>query len=61
VKPAPLFSDLLAVLGTAPSLERGLGLTLRRLVRHAGAAAGALAFRPPRGEPLMVVTGGPGP
>jgi GAF domain-containing protein len=61
VKPAPLFSDLLAVLGTAPSLERGLGLTLRRLVRHAGAAAGALAFRPARGEPLVVVTGGRSP
>ena len=61
MKPGPAFSDLLVVLGTAASLEQGLGLTLRRLVRHAGAAAGALAFRPPRGEPLVVVTGGRGP
>ena len=50
-------ADLLAPLTTALSLDAGLDLTLRRLVRAAGAGAGALGFRPPRGEPLVVVAG----
>jgi signal transduction histidine kinase len=58
VKNGRVFSDLLTVLGTAASLEQGLALTLRRLVRLGGATAGALAFRPPRGEPVVVVAGG---
>jgi PAS domain S-box-containing protein len=52
--------DLLTPLATAASLDEGLGLTLRRLVRVTGAAAGALGFRPPRGETIVVVAGGAG-
>jgi len=52
--------DLLTPLATAASLDAGLGLALRRLVRFAGASSGALAFRPARGESLVVVTGGSG-
>ncbi|HEU4371198.1 MAG TPA: GAF domain-containing protein [Methylomirabilota bacterium] len=55
-----IVAGLLTVLGTATSLERGLGLTLRRLVRLTGATAGALAFQPSRGAPLVVVAGGRG-
>jgi two-component system, NtrC family, sensor kinase len=51
--------DLLTALATAASLDGGLGLTLRRLVSFTGATAGALGFRPPRGEPLVAVAGGP--
>jgi two-component system, NtrC family, sensor kinase len=51
---------LLTPLATAASLERGLRLTLRRLVRLTGARAGALGFRPPRGEPIVVVHTGAG-
>jgi len=58
---ARVVPDLLTPLATAASLETGLGLTLRRLVRATGASAGALGFRPPRGAPLVVVAGGPGP
>jgi GAF domain-containing protein len=52
--------DVLTPLATAVTLEEGLRLTLRRLVRSSGATAGALAFRPPRGEPVVVLAGGPG-
>ena len=52
--------DVLSPLATADSLDEGLRLTLRRLVHLTGAAGGALAFRPPRGEPVAVVVGGPG-
>ena len=45
MKNGRVFSDLLTVLGTAASLEQGLALTLRRLVRLGGATAGALAGR----------------
>jgi GAF domain-containing protein/nitrogen-specific signal transduction histidine kinase len=58
VREAGLASDLLTGLATARSLEQGLSLALRRLVRLGGARAGALAFRPPRGEAVVVVTGG---
>ena len=60
MKPGRVFSEILTVLGTASSLEQGLALTLRRLLRLGGATAGALAFRPPRGEPVVVVAGGRG-
>jgi signal transduction histidine kinase/putative methionine-R-sulfoxide reductase with GAF domain len=50
-----LAPGLLAPLASAPSLEAGLRLTLRRLVRLGGARAGVLGFRPPRGEPIVVV------
>ena len=56
---ARVVPDLLAPLATAASLDAGLGLTLRRLVRVTGATAGALGFRPPRGEPLVAIAGGP--
>jgi two-component system, NtrC family, sensor kinase len=52
--------DLLTPLATAASLDAGLTLTLGRLLRFTGAAAGALGFRPPRGEPVVVVAGGTG-
>ncbi len=58
--PARVVPDLLTPLAAAASLDAGLALTLRRLVRFAGATAGAVGFRPPRGEPLVVVTGGSG-
>ena len=51
--------DALTPLATAATLEEGLHLTLRRLVRLTGASAGALSFRPPRGESVVVVAGGP--
>ena len=57
---ARVVPDLLTSLATAASLEVGLELTLRRLLRLTGAAAGALGFRPPRGEPVVVVAGGAG-
>jgi two-component system, NtrC family, sensor kinase len=50
-----LAPGLLTPLASAASLETGLRLTLRRLVRRCGARAGALGFRPPRGEPMVVV------
>ena len=57
--PARVVPDLLTPLATAASLGEGLGLTLRRLVRLTGASAGALGFRPPRGEPIVVAVGAP--
>jgi GAF domain-containing protein len=54
VKIGKVFPDLLAPLDTAASLTEGLGLTLRRLVDLTGAAAGVLAFRPSRGQPVVV-------
>jgi two-component system, NtrC family, sensor kinase len=57
---ARVVPDLLAPLATAPSLDAGLRVTLRRLVRFTGAGAGALSFRPPRGEPVVAVAGGSG-
>jgi GAF domain-containing protein/anti-sigma regulatory factor (Ser/Thr protein kinase) len=52
-----VFPDLLTPLTTAASLEDGLALTLRRLITLTGTAAGALAFRPPGGEPVIVTAG----
>ncbi|HET7342425.1 MAG TPA: hypothetical protein VFL90_13270, partial [Methylomirabilota bacterium] len=53
-----VFPDLLTGLGTAHSVQEGLLLTLRRLVRLTGAEAGALTYQPPRG-PRLAVTAGP--
>jgi len=49
-----VFPDLLTRLGAAETIDDGLERTLRRLLALTGAAAGALAFRPARGEPLAV-------
>ena len=55
-----VFPDLLRGLGTATSVEDGLRMTLRRLVRLTGAAGGALRFVSPRGPALVVVATGRG-
>jgi len=49
-----VFPDLLTPLATADSVAEALAQTLARLVRLAGADAGALAFRPARGAPRNV-------
>jgi two-component system, NtrC family, sensor kinase len=54
MKIARVFANLLAPLGSSTSIEDGLGLTLRHVVRLTGAAAGALIFRPPRGATIVV-------
>src|SRR5437762_8174332 len=53
-----VFPDLLTPLALADSVAEALAQTLARLVRLAGADAGALAFRPARGAPVVVVEGG---
>ena len=50
-----VFLDLLSPLSADIPFEEGLTRTLRRLVRITGAAAGLLAFQPPRGH-LVTVT-----
>ncbi|PYM90898.1 MAG: hypothetical protein DME04_21145 [Candidatus Rokuibacteriota bacterium] len=50
-------SDLLTPISTAASVEEGLAVTLGRVVRLSGAVAGALAFRPRREQPIVVVGG----
>ena len=50
-----VFPDLLRGLGTAASVEDGLRLTVRRLVKLTRADGGALRFQPPRGRALVVV------
>ncbi|MEK7700766.1 MAG: GAF domain-containing protein [candidate division NC10 bacterium] len=57
MKVGRLSPDLLTPLMAAPSLEEGLARTLARLVGLSGAAAGALAVRPPRREPIVVTAG----
>jgi GAF domain-containing protein len=47
-------ADLLTPLRRATSIEAGLAETLRRLLAATGATAGALAFNPPRLEPIVV-------
>jgi GAF domain-containing protein len=59
MKIAHVVADLLTSLSTATSVQSGLDLALRRLLRLSGADAGALEFDPPRGEPIVVVAGGP--
>ncbi|HVG79688.1 MAG TPA: GAF domain-containing protein [Patescibacteria group bacterium] len=58
MKIAHVVADLLTSLSTATSVQSGLDLALRRLLRLSGADAGALEFDPPRGEPIVVVAGG---
>ena len=53
----PRFPDLLATLGRAASPEAGFVGTLRRLVKDAGATAGALLFAPGAAPPLHVTAG----
>lgn len=57
MKIGQVFPDLLGALGRAASPEEGLRLALRRLVRLAGAGAGAIAVRPGAGAPLVVTAG----
>ena len=52
-----VFPDLLTPLGAATSVDAGLERTLRRLVALTGAESGALVFRPPGSEPIVVTTG----
>jgi two-component system NtrC family sensor kinase len=52
-----VFPDLLTPLATAGSVAEALARTLARLVRLTGADAGALAFSPERGVPVVVVEG----
>src|SRR5256885_2726482 len=52
-----VFPDLLTPLALADSVAEALARTLARLVRLTGADAGALAFRPERGAPVIVVEG----
>ncbi|HKB25689.1 MAG TPA: GAF domain-containing protein [Methylomirabilota bacterium] len=52
-----VFPDLLTPLATAASVEEGLARALPHLVRATGADAGALAFTPERGEPVVVAAG----
>jgi len=53
-----VFPDLLTPLATADSVAEALSRMLARLVRLTGADAGALAFSPERGAPVVVVEGG---
>ncbi|MBI3636186.1 MAG: GAF domain-containing protein, partial [Candidatus Rokubacteria bacterium] len=55
MKIGKVFPDLLTPLGSADSVEAGLGRTLRALVDATGAGAGRLVFRPARGAPVTVV------
>jgi len=50
-----VFPDLLRGLGTAVSVEEGLRLTVRHVVKLTGADGGALRFQPPRGPAYVVV------
>ncbi|MBI4268721.1 MAG: GAF domain-containing protein [Candidatus Rokubacteria bacterium] len=52
-----VFPDLLVPLTTAASVAEGLQRALARLVGLTGAAGGALLFRPPREDPLVVTAG----
>jgi GAF domain-containing protein len=52
-----VFPDLLTPLSNAASVGEALAGTLSRLVRLTGADAGALAFSPERGEPVVVAEG----
>src|SRR3989442_13647342 len=60
MKLGQVFRDRVRGLGPGASVEDGLRLTLRRLVKLTGADGGALRFEPPRGGPLIVVATGRG-
>jgi signal transduction histidine kinase len=49
--------DLITPIFSAPTVADGLSTTLRRVVDMTGAHAGALAFRPPSLEPIVVTAG----
>jgi two-component system NtrC family sensor kinase len=57
MKPPRVAPDLLTPLVAAESVEDGLAVTLRRLIAGLGASAGALAFRPPGAESVVVIAG----
>ena len=50
--------DLITPIFSAPTVADGLSTTLRRVVEMTGAQAGALAFRPPCLEPIVVTAAG---
>jgi GAF domain-containing protein len=52
-----VFPDLLTPLVAADSVEEGLARTVRRLAALTGATAGALAFRPPGSDTIVVTAG----
>src|SRR2546425_10199818 len=56
-----VFPDLLAPLPSVAAVEAELARSLRRLVAHARAVAGALGFTPPGDAPVVVTAGGGGP
>src|SRR2546428_9014115 len=56
-----VFPDLLAPLPSVAGVEAELARSLRRLVAHARAVAGALGFTPPGDAPVVVTAGGGGP
>src|SRR3989441_11032722 len=56
-----VFPDLLAPLPSVAAVEAELARTLRRLVAHARAVAGALGFTPPGDAPVVVTAGRGGP
>jgi len=55
----PVFPELLAPLATAASTAEALRRVLDRVVRLAGASGGALHFRPPREEGIVVAVTAP--
>jgi two-component system, NtrC family, sensor kinase len=57
VKSGRELRDLTTPIFAAPTVAEGLSTTLRRLVGLTGAMAGALAFRPPALEPVVVTAG----
>ena len=57
MKSGRMFPDLLVALGRANSPAEGLHQALRRLVRLAGAAAGAIEVRPAESAPVMATAG----
>ena len=52
-----VFPDLLAPLPSVAAVEAELARSLRRLVAHARAVAGALGFTPPGDAPVVVTAG----
>src|SRR2546425_12178179 len=56
-----VFPDLLAPLPSVAAVEAELARSLRRLVAHARAVAGALGFTPPGDAPVVVTAGRGGP
>lgn len=57
MKTKGLFSELVATVGRAASLEAGLTRALNQLVALSGASSGGLCFIPRRATPLVVTAG----